>query len=105
MKLFAHGHLPLSSISGVWGAEPLLFVGKTQYQILADFRQSHLSSAGDRNTVFQNDRFDNLENGPRFFGGNGALAWESTRGIWGFGFALVGGLALLGSFFLCDCGG
>ena len=33
-----------------------------QYQIFANFRQNHLFSAGDKTTVFQNDRFDNPEN-------------------------------------------
>ena len=41
-------------------------------RIFAKFRQNHLFSAGDKTTVFQNDRFDNLsyvvELGPRQLG-------------------------------------
>ena len=47
-----------SSISGAWGAKSLVFVDGMHYQNFADFRQNHLFSAGDKTTVFQNDRFD-----------------------------------------------
>ena len=33
--------------------------------IFADFRQNHLFSAGDTNTVLENDRFDNPESRER----------------------------------------
>ena len=39
----------------------LFLVGRMHYRNFADFRQNHLFSAGDKNTVFQNDRFDNPE--------------------------------------------
>ena len=37
----------------------LVFVGRMHYQNFADSRQNHLFSTRDKNTVFQNDRFDN----------------------------------------------
>ena len=37
------------------------FVGRMHYQSFRRFRQNHLFSVGDKNTVFQNDRFDNPE--------------------------------------------
>ena len=53
-----------SSISGVWGAEPPVFVGWRQHPYFRRFRQNHLFSALDKSTVFQNDRFDNPEMSP-----------------------------------------
>ena len=57
---------PFSSISGVWAAKSLVFVGGMwTIRILADFRQNRLFlSVGEKNTVCQNDRLDNPENRP-----------------------------------------
>ena len=38
---------------------PLFLWVECNIRISADFRQNHLFSAGDKTTVFQNDRFDN----------------------------------------------
>ena len=50
-----------SSISGVWGAKSWFLWVECNIRIFANFRQNHLFSAGDKTTVFQNDRFDNPE--------------------------------------------
>ena len=51
-----------SSISGVRGAKSLVFLwAECNIRIFANFRQNHLFLAGDKTTVFQNDRFDNPE--------------------------------------------
>ena len=36
-------------------------MGRVRHQNFANFRQNRLFSAGDKTTVFQNDRFDNPE--------------------------------------------
>ena len=38
---------------------PLFLWTECNIRIFANFRQNHLFSAGDKTTVFQNDRFDN----------------------------------------------
>ena len=38
---------------------PFFLWAECNIKIFADFRQNHLFSAGDKTTVFQNDRFDN----------------------------------------------
>ena len=40
---------------------PLFLWAECNIGIFANFRQNHLFSAGDKTTVFQNDRFDNPE--------------------------------------------
>ena len=57
--ILSGGHPPFSSISGVEEAKSLVFVGRMQYQNFRQFRQNHPFSAGDKTTVYQNDRFDN----------------------------------------------
>ena len=55
-------HPPFSSFSSIWGAwraKSLVFVGRVRYRNFADFREDHRFSAGGKNTVLQNDRFDN----------------------------------------------
>ena len=49
---------------GLRRKNPLFLWVECTIRVFANFRQNHLFSAGDINTVFQNDRYDNPEIGP-----------------------------------------
>ena len=54
---------------------PLFLWAECDIRIFANFRQNHLFSAGDKTTVFQNDRFDN----PDFFSSSSFSDGESAQ--------------------------
>ena len=70
--LLANGHFAFAGVTpaifvifvdfrGSRSKIPCFLWAECNIRIFADFRQNHLFSAGDKTTVFQNDRFDNPE--------------------------------------------
>ena len=58
---------------------PLFLWVECNIGIFADFRQNHLFSVGDKNPVFQNDRFDNPDFVPTSLRKSGTLT--GTEGL------------------------